>query len=176
MEIVPLSFRERLKDVFATYGASFFWLQLWTIAIFAVAIANANAGNYLHPLSATLGGLRWLTPVLAAKHQITFGEGVIFAPVIEEAVFRLLPLSLALRRDRGDGRTVRIVSLVVCGFLFGIGHGSLIHVFMQGAVGFLLARLFVRNSRPSVFIGYLCCVAVHAACNFSIMFAALMRM
>jgi membrane protease YdiL (CAAX protease family) len=94
---------------------------------------------------------------------------VLFAPFVEEAIFRLLPiavisaLAVANRRD-----AICAVVIVICGIIFGLGHGHPMNVLLQGVGGIGLGLLFLAN-RPSNVAAYFSCVLAHSMLNFSIM-------
>lgn len=173
MENETRSFRDRLQDMLATFGASFLWLLTAVVILAVLSVIVPAADELSRPLSVTA---HWLASAQAAARSGPAPDplyGLFLAPWFEEALFRLLPLTLAKRY--GNRATVQIVAVSVSGMVFGVLHGGLVHVAIQGVVGYLLARLFLRNSTSSAFTGYLCCVAVHAACNYAVFFGPVLR-
>jgi len=69
---------------------------------------------------------------------------IVVAAIIEEFLFRFLPLAIMLVLNTPI-KTVLIVSMVVS-VLFGINHASVIQVFIQGVSGFVLSLLFLKVS------------------------------
>ena len=90
-----------------------------------------------------------------------------FAPVVEEAVFRMLPLTFVLGRNRDK---VRAVVIVICGIFFGAAHWRLMpfSVFIQGFTGIMLGRLYIKNANSQL-TSYFSCVLCHALFNFTVM-------
>lgn len=163
-----LSFQAKVWNIFATYGAAWLWVCVFVTAMSAAAGATAAA---IPPLSVAFSWAEWFPPIaqyLRASPGATLFMGLIFAPVFEEAVFRLLPLTLV--GDKSPEK-VRAVQIAVCGILFGIIHGHPINVFIQGFVGYMLGVLYMKN-RSSQFTAYISCVFVHAAYNFTVLVAS----
>lgn len=163
------SFREMAWNIFATYGCSWLWV------CYFLMLTAAAAGGVIRPsvpaLSVTLHWLSFFPPVsafLQASPGTAIFMALVFAPVFEEAVFRMLPLTFV--RGKSPDK-VRAVQIVICGILFGIIHGHPVNIFIQGFVGYMLGRLYVKNAN-SQFTSYVSCVFVHAAYNFSVMAAS----
>ncbi|HTM68309.1 MAG TPA: CPBP family intramembrane glutamic endopeptidase [Candidatus Binatia bacterium] len=165
------SFRDLVWNIFATYGASWLWVSYLVLAL----SASIGATHARMPVVSVTFHLLSFFPPVAAFLQASPGTavfmGLVFAPVFEEMVFRMLPLTLV----RGKSpETIRAVQLAVCGVLFGIAHGSPINVFIQGFVGYMLGRLYMKNHN-SQFTAYVSCVLVHAAYNFTVLAAGAMH-
>jgi membrane protease YdiL (CAAX protease family) len=62
--------------------------------------------------------------------------------VTEEAAFRL-PLALILNKK--SSLLNILVAASSSGLLFGVMHGSVLNIFIQGSVGFLWALLFIKT-------------------------------
>lgn len=156
-----------LWNICGTYGLSWLWVSF--LVVFLQILVQARIGGY-PPLSATLSIL-FSIPAAAAYLQVHPGlvvfSGLVFAPLFEEAVFRMLPMSWAQGKDP---RLVRAVQIAICGCLFGIVHGSPINVLIQGFVGYMLSVLYLKNG-PSQAVSYASCVFVHAAYNFTVLAA-----
>ncbi len=163
------TFREMVWNIFATYGCSWLWVAYLGMMLSAVVGGGLRVG--VPVLSATFHWLGYFPPVmrfLQASPGTAVFMALVFAPVFEEMVFRMLPLTLV----RGKSpEAVRAVQLAVCGVLFGIAHGSPVNVFIQGFVGYMLGRLYMKNHN-SQFAAYISCVFVHAAYNFTVLAAS----
>ena len=162
------SFRDMTWNIFATYGCS--WLWVCYVVMLLAAAVGGSIGVGVPALSVTFHVLSFFPPVTAflqASPGTAVFMALVFAPVFEEAVFRMLPLTFV--RDKHPDK-VRAVQIVICGILFGIIHGHPVNIFIQGFVGYMLGRLYMKNGN-SQFTAYISCVVVHAAYNFSVMAA-----
>lgn len=163
------TFREMVWNIFATYGCAWLWVTYLVMALSAAIGGGIRAGAPVP--SPTFHWLSYFPPVvtyLQASPGAAVFMSLVFAPVFEEMVFRMLPLTLV----RGKSpETIRAVQLAVCGVLFGIAHGHPINVFIQGFVGYMLGRLYMKNHN-SQFAAYISCVFVHAAYNFTVLAAS----
>lgn len=166
------SFREMVWNIFATYGCSWLWVTYLVMTLSASIGGHVQAG--IQPLSVTFRLLSFFPPIaafLAASPGTAIFMGLVFAPVFEEMVFRMLPLTFVIGKSP---EKIRAVQLAICGVLFGIAHGSPMNVFIQGFVGYMLGRLYVKNHN-SQFAAYISCVFVHAAYNFTVLAAGAMH-
>ncbi len=174
MSTAPSPFRQKAWNAMAAYGIAWLWVTLFVAAL-QIVLQSVGLGIYgMPPLSVTLHWLYAIPPlrqVMETTPGLAIGMAVFFAPVVEEAVFRMLPLTLVL--DKGRDK-IRAVSVVVCGILFGLAHGHPFNIFIQGVVGLALARLYVKNS-SSQLSAYLSCVAVHAMYNLTVITVSLMN-
>jgi membrane protease YdiL (CAAX protease family) len=146
-------------------------LGMWTIEVAIGGLIGAVAwlGVQLPPRSGQLDKL-------LAEGGLWKVLGImLFAVVIEEAVFRLLPLSLGMRI--ADGRYV-LVFAAVASLAFGLVHitnhtsvtsfGVVISILSQGVGGFLMSLLFLKycGMNPRNMPGaFLVVIAVHFAWN-----------
>lgn len=86
----------------------------------------------------------------------SFIMSVIVAPLWEELLFRRGVVYLTLKLDVFYRLPIIIVSSVVFGWL----HGSVINVFFQGVIGFIIAVVYVKNNYC-----YWSAVSLHALWN-----------
>ena len=160
-----------VRNILAAYGLSWFWVVA-VVTILQAVLPVSGAGIKM-PVLSVLYALSGLIPSLGWLGDASSGLGLfmvlIFAPVIEEALFRLLPLTLVL--DKHPDK-IRAVQIAVCGIIFGWMHGSPLNVFIQGFVGLMLGWLFVKNY-SSQWAAYFSCVIVHALYNFTVIMTAL---
>jgi membrane protease YdiL (CAAX protease family) len=174
VRIESRTFRHKAWNAMAAYGIAWFWVTLFVAALQIILQTVGLAMYGMPPLSVSL---RWLYAVPSLRNvmetspELAFAMTVFFAPVVEEALFRMLPLTLVL--DKGQDK-IRAVSIVVCGILFGMAHGHPFNIFIQGVVGLMLAKLYVKNS-SSQLSAYLSCVAVHAAYNLTVLLVGFMN-
>lgn len=94
----------------------------------------------------------------------------VIAPFFEEAC--RAGICQVCTDKRGEMRWFFVI-FATSFFLFGILHGGYANIFIQGALGLLLARLWFRQGK-SLLWQYLSMVAVHAAYNFSVLTVNLM--
>jgi len=163
MERQNLTFRQMAWNALATYGFCFLWVITIQLGLFFLgALLGADAGK---------GVIELVMP--ASQSQPSTFQALIWAPFFEELLYRVLPLSLAAAWDKGDGRLIRFTMIAFCGVLFGLGHGSVVSILFQGVLGYMLARLFVKNY-TSMVGAYLSCVFVHFAYNYTLTFLYVM--
>lgn len=92
----------------------------------------------------------------------TFFLACIFAPVWEEALFRYFPLSMA--KASKNRAAVLLPIVVASSILFGLAHGSIINILIQGVSGFILAWVALKNN------DYWSSVIAHAIWNWQIIY------
>lgn len=88
----------------------------------------------------------------------SFIWGCIAAPFWEEAVYRMLPISVAKKL----GQETIIPVVLASSVIFGLGHGYL-GLFLQGVIGLGLCYTYLKH-------GYFSSVALHALYNFSVVY------
>lgn len=82
------------------------------------------------------------TPAQVITPQVSFFFSCIMAPLWEEVIFRLMPITLARRFDE---RLLPIV-VVSSSIIFGIGHGyGIVSILIQGMMGFIFACTYLKN-------------------------------
>ena len=174
-----LSMADVIRNCFATYGMCVLWSILALSAIGAVVKAfDPTATIPFTTLSITafwlgkgLDLLRDAHPSIYAtmsqSAMLTVFMRIVFAPFVEEFLFRHFPLVLAKNLEWTQ---IRAIIIAVSGILFGVMHGHMLLILNQGVIGVALGYLYVRNHR-SEGISYLSCVAVHMALNFTVLMA-----
>src|SRR3989338_812289 len=171
-------FRERLPDVFAAYGICILWV------VFFLCFANVMYALVLGGKGVLQAGLlsvsfRFLPNValstIAAHPLLAIFSVLVAAPLLEEAVFRLLPLPLGRALDRGNGLLVQAMLYGVCFVIFGWLHGSYANVAIQGVVGLVLGRLFLRGGERNLFVPSTPCAFVLSAYNSTFSFAVFLH-
>jgi len=155
-----------VRNIFAAYGISVLWVVI-VVNILQALLAPAVAEPSIPVLSVMFA---WLDsfPTLAAAVKASPGlsvfMAVVFAPFVEEALFRMLPLTLV---QTSRPQVVRAVVIAVCAIIFGWAHGSPLNVFIQGFVGLMLGWLYLKNA-TSQWASYISCVMVHAMYNLTV--------
>jgi len=158
-----------VRNIALAYGLSVVWVVL-VVNVMRALLSPA----ILSPSTTMLSVVgAWLDhfPAVAAAVKASVGLSLfmtlIFAPFIEECIFRMLPLTFVLGLDKPK---VRAVVIVICGIVFGWAHGSPMNVFIQGFVGLMLGWLYVKNS-SSQWASYISCVIVHMMYNLTVVLA-----
>jgi len=93
-------------------------------------------------------------------------RGITAAPLLEELIFRFIPISLALKFDwfKSDEKAqILLVALIACAF--GYMHGGTYNIAIQGVAGFAFGWVYIKNG-----MSYWSSVAAHAFYNFLIYF------
>ncbi len=155
-----------VRNIVAAYALSWLWVVM-VLAIMRALLPQAVVDIHVPFLSVLYSVLQSSPPLqeaIAASTGLSLFMALIFAPFIEEALFRMLPLTLVggLKRDQ-----IRAVLIAVCGIIFGWAHGSPLNVFIQGFVGLMLGWLYLKNN-SSQWASYISCVIVHSAYNFTV--------
>ncbi len=156
-----------VRNIVAAYALSWLWVVMVLAIMRALLPQQATVDVQVPFLSVFYSLLQFSPPLqeaIAASAGLSLFMALVFAPFIEEALFRMFPLTLVggLSRDR-----VRAVLIAVCCIIFGWAHGSPLNVFIQGFVGLMLGWLYLKNN-TSQWASYISCVIVHAAYNFTV--------
>lgn len=115
----------------------------------------------------------------AMDHQALWviATTVMFAPLVEEIMYRMGPLAVGraarslLRKVGLESNGRELVALAVlggCVLAFGLAHGSVANILLQGVIGGMWGILYLKNANSWV-TSYLSCVLVHGAYNFTTM-------
>lgn len=157
--------RRRVWNAGAILGFSLLWMAVASLLLRAVGLDGSTASLAL-PVSVTLalGSSATIAQFMLTHPLALLFSSLVFAPVVEEIVFRLVPISL-VRGAHPD--KVKAVILLFSGVLFGLVHGSPYRIAAQGVLGVLLGYLYLKNG-PNQYMSYFSCVAVHAAYNFTV--------
>lgn len=159
-------------NVFATYGLSIFWVII-AIAVLKAALGQGSVFAQFPKVSVIFSWLPHfpqVEEVLAKNFGLSIFMTLAFAPFVEEAIFRMLPLTFVVGRHPDK---VRAVVIVICGIFFGMAHGHPLKVFIQGFLGMMLGFLYVKNHN-SQFKAYISCVIVHAMYNYTILMVSVL--
>ena len=124
-----------------------------------INILAALAAAVIWVLSFTKGMemLRGIRMSIFAPRASDYFSAIILAPIWEEYVFRYIPLKWVSTFNNKD---YTWAVMVLSSFLFGIAHGGVNHVFIQGVVGLISAWLYFANGKS-----YWSCVVFHAMYN-----------
>ena len=145
-----LTHEAKIKNILMTLGG-----------IIILITISAHLITYLTPQSTDEG--------LPSFNQIPDGVifykllmGCLIAPVVEESLFRYLPLQLI--RHRPDYKKLEIPVVVGVSIIFGWMHGDEVNVFIQGIIGLCLFWVYIKN-------GYslMSSIIVHCLYNFYVL-------
>lgn len=89
-------------------------------------------------------------------NAITVLKALIVAPLVEEAIFRYLPITVIFLRT-SDTKIIWAV-VIFCSVLFGRTHGSTYCILLQGVGGLVLSAAFLQE-------GYFAAVIAHSLVN-----------
>jgi membrane protease YdiL (CAAX protease family) len=174
---VAKGWNQHLTNIFGTYGITWFYvviaITLLKALFSALAVSTAVSASMAAPpiLSVLPGLLSEYVPGFASTLQASLGLqlflAVLMAPIFEEIIFRLLPLTLV---KRSHPEVILAVQLGVCGVIFGWVHGSPINILIQGVGGFMLGRLYMKNN-SSMLAAWGSTALVHAMYNLTVILA-----
>ena len=164
------AFRTFVRDVMATYGASWLWVVFLTNALRGI-VRSAESSLDTMPMLGVI--MSWLPHIPVTSAFLSQNKGfavvtvLVFAPLLEEAFFRYHMLTWARHYS---ARMVRATLLVCCGLTFGILHGSILNVFLQGVIGLFFGLLYLKYANQP-FKAYFSSVLVHSMYNFTVLMA-----
>ena len=93
---------------------------------------------------------------------------LIASPMVEEVLFRLLPIGIVSRIWGKENKIVLWSVIIISSVIFGLIHGSWRNIFLQGSVGIVLSMAFLKG-------GYLSSFIAHSYCNFLVTMVAIMK-
>ncbi len=169
------TFGARAIEVLATVALMWFSM-LFVVTFFKIILPDSV--DYATSIPAMGVSLNWWldSQNLTLGHAFSSVLGVLgvlgiimFAPLLEEPLFRGLPCSVA-SDNNGElrPRWGIFVVIVVSFILFGLAHGhGYFSVMLQGVGGLFLARLFFRNG-PNTRTSLLSGMAAHSLYNISV--------
>lgn len=164
-------FGEKVTRVFFAYSLSILWLLFgFNLLIHLLAPAAIREHNFWVWLSAKyqLDVLSYLAVSKLTKGAMAFLI-VVAAPLIEEIPFRWWAITHAQTSVNGDPGRAKdksrylVSTIFLSSVIFGVLHGSIFNVFLQGVGGLILCWLYLRNGNS-----YWSCVFAHAFYNATI--------
>jgi membrane protease YdiL (CAAX protease family) len=143
---------QKLEFCLANYALTIFWLMisLFIIKGFHKPDPIYDFRNLPFPTQSILFSLT------------TMGKFFIvcfITPMWEEVIFRVVPIKLLVKENKDN----LLLVIIASSMFFGIAHGSVENILMQGVAGLLLMRTYLK-------CGYPYAVLQHALWNFSILF------
>lgn len=145
------SYAEKGAVIASAFLIDIFWTAF--VLLFITKVLDLNVVGYITAMPFGLSNIGggWTMFFLA----------VVLAPLWEEAVFRYFPLSIAKGVDKKYTWPIVVLSSII----FGLAHGSVINILIQGVSGFLLAGVYIKNG-----FSYRSSVCYHALWNGMVMF------
>jgi len=123
-------------------------------AALIIIIINSSILNTLIPMfNMKLGdkNIAWQTIV----------RGLLVAPLVEELIFRHIPISLL--KDTQLFKDKSIYFIAILGIIFGAIHGGFYNILIQGVAGFAFGWVYLKNG-----MSYWSAVSAHFLYNFMI--------
>lgn len=105
------------------------------LCVFAVQVFYCKAIFF------TLSNLIGLEKIQQEQSLGLFFLACIFAPMWEEIMYRHVPLQIAKNYFRKNIIHVAIGSSII----FGINHGSVLNILIQGVFGLMFSWVYIRN-------------------------------
>lgn len=161
-----LSFREKCWNIAITLGVSAIWVIV--MVIFMFGILGLAAKDLQNAIQATITFK--LADQLRADEDwlLIFFLACIMAPLWEECVFRYSVIKFGQTLDQLKviwGASTLLPLILTSSIIFGILHGSVINILIQGFLGAAFCWLYLKNNNS-----YWSVVAAHAIWNFLAIF------
>ncbi|MDY6063305.1 MAG: type II CAAX endopeptidase family protein [Erysipelotrichaceae bacterium] len=139
--------RKALVDDFKNIKGNYKAVIIQTLKYLGLMlVANLIIGNLLNLIGSSSENEAALKEVMNLSLPLLFVNAVIFAPIVEEAVFRLA----IFRPLREKNRIVAyVVSSVLFGLLHVIGSANLINylqIILYASMGYFLAKNYEKNN------------------------------
>jgi membrane protease YdiL (CAAX protease family) len=147
-----------IKNVFTAFVANLLW------TMFLVVFLHIGLGMKIDDIHLLISAQLTVSPAQPTIQAVIF-FACIFAPLWEELAFRFVPLKIArFVQPQGNLKDSEIVLPVMIGtsIIFGLAHGSVVNILMQGVSGMSLAWVMIKS-------GYKYSVLTHAMWNFMLM-------
>jgi membrane protease YdiL (CAAX protease family) len=131
----------KLFNKIANIALGFIFLMIWTWLVLKFYKWLFTTEGYT--LGIDLFDQFFVKPKFKHQFAIDFFFGCLIAPLIEEVLFRHLPLQIikATGKDRLLIPTILFTSIV-----FGLMHQGSISILIQGVAGFIMSVLYLRNN------------------------------
>ena len=154
-----------LRIVFTAFSL----MLIWTILVM-VFLQRALGMGSNEIRSLVQAQLVIYASISAAIGNNPFGRfflSCVFAPIWEEAPFRYAPFKMARAWDKESGNILATYFLypavIITSILFGVCHGGVINILIQGVAGFVLSWVMIKS-------GYKWAVLTHFMWNFMLQY------
>lgn len=129
VEKKSIGWKEKANVVLSTYVVNL----LWIVALIFLLSAVFGTGNAMGFLRSGIGASYNLLP--------EFFMSCLFAPLWEELAFRYVPITIA----RNAGHKYILPIVVGSSIFFGVLHGGVINILIQGVGGILMSYVYIKN-------------------------------
>lgn len=92
-----------------------------------------------------------------------FFIAVFSAPILEEFIFRLVPIELSKKMPTKNFRIIQWLTIIISSGLFGYAHGTWHFVFIIGISGMVFSAAYIK-------MGYIGSIIAHSGHNFIVIF------
>ncbi|MBU4348351.1 CPBP family intramembrane metalloprotease [Patescibacteria group bacterium] len=159
-----------LKNVFTAFVITLIWTMV--VMVFLNVVAKMDINGVRSLLTAQMDVYAKISPGMMTNAYKAFFFTCIFAPLWEEAVFRFGPFGVARALEfTATQKTSGYLPRTICLFpvligssiVFGLLHGSVINIMIQGVFGMFFAWVMIKS-------GYWSAVLTHSLWNFMLMF------
>lgn len=146
---------KHLQNIFVCFAINIMWLVF--IGVFFSWLYHIPCTGLIHKLK--------IVPQVSDNDDLTaqssFFYYCISAPLWEEAVYRWAPIVLAQK----IGKECVVPVVFAMSAIFGIGHGALYNIWIQGFFGLTSSYLFIKNNNS-----YWSSVVLHFMQNFILVY------
>ena len=157
------TFGEKATNVLAAYAFSVLWL-----ALFYVILSKIGFTQKTEKMNILLVLLGEQIQKVAPSRSVYFVYACLLAPVIEELLCREWPHRRTIAMPWiSDKQAVLTSNVFATSVIFGLLHGSVLNVFLQGVGGLALSWVYLRNGKS-----YLSAVFTHALYNATVIGAS----
>lgn len=87
-------------------------------------------------------------------------ENCFLAPIWEEFVFRVFPLTVILSLNKKNKEELLIPTIIFTSIIFGLAHGNPMNILIQSAGGVIMSYIYLE------YRSYMWCVIYHSFWNF----------
>lgn len=175
----PISFKEKAKNVLVAYALSILWLffvfELLTRLVRSAIVKEHNFWFLFFNKTLEIDVFSYINQALvlgsvgAIAAWLSWALTVFVAPLVEELIFRDWPLTrvqaTVVRDPSREALNARYLlsTVFVSSLIFGILHGSIFNIFLQGFGGLVISWVYLANRNS-----YWSAVTVHALYNASL--------
>lgn len=145
---------EHIRNILFCFALSIIWLIV--VTVFFHWLYHTPYTALIHKLK-----LKGQLDDDDATLQSSFFYYCISAPLWEEWVYRVLPIKIA----QNLGRDTIIPIIIASSIIFGLGHGALYNIYIQGVLGLLSSYLYIKNNNS-----YWSSVCLHFLYNFFLVY------
>ena len=152
------------RNVLAAFSINLIWLILLFLFLsYALGYDLELIRNWYESLLVPINGSGYTGYTVQYNNVRIIWWGLIFAPLWEELLFRFLPLE-AVRWAGHWGKRMTLPIIFASSIIFGLLHGAVINIIIQGFGGLLISWVYISGGR------YWGAVATHVLWNTMIIY------